>query len=517
MTQNILIGIGGTGARVVESMIHLCAAGYGPDNLTLFIIDPDEGNGNLTRTKTLVTLYDRCRKNYSPVSRVERVLFKTQIKTPGTMVWKIFEDKNSTLSYYINHKTLPQDLHDFATILFSDAELNTPLNEGFRGHPSIGAVVMANPPEDEEPWTILWDEIADKKANDVRVFLAGSVFGGTGAAGVPTIGSRDLIKFNPKAKVGANKSRVLLGGALVMPYFSFEKKDETDEKMFVTNHDFPIATKAALHYYNEKELGFDQLYLLGDSLNQKVGKFSVGSQSQENQPHYIEIATALAANDFFDQPPIEGDPEKLYFIACRNDEKVDWEALPISRDEHQIRNRQVELKSRLVTMTTFAYALGTYGNEILEREHKSIEDTWYREHFKYKEKKEKDRVKNPRWGENKAALDIINEYNRRYFLPWICSLDDLSGRIAFLDRQKICVEPIQIGKDLDLIDYNRFPSYIGDFLAEKSKAFDFGFFIRNSLNAINLTGEKTLSASDKYLNLFYNAAEKFCAENYNIE
>ena len=48
------ISIGGTGAKVMESLIHLCIAGILPENERLFIsaIDPDVGNGNLERTAT---------------------------------------------------------------------------------------------------------------------------------------------------------------------------------------------------------------------------------------------------------------------------------------------------------------------------------------------------------------------------------------------------------------------------------------------------------------------------------
>ncbi|MHA2289432.1 MAG: hypothetical protein ACXABG_11665, partial [Promethearchaeota archaeon] len=325
MAKNYLIGIGGTGAKVIEAFVYICAAGYGPEELTVFMIDPDAGNGNLTRTKTLVSNYNDCKKSLETTSDIP--LFKTQIIFPDPLVWEIFDKKDTTLANYINYHNLQQtkkDLADFVTLLFSKSELDTPLNEGFRGHPSIGSVVMSTPPLEENPWKILWDEIeSSSKPNELRVFLAGSVFGGTGAAGVPTIGSLELLKFNQSSKIG-DKSKILLGGALVLPYFTFEIDKETEETMFVTGNDFPIATKAALQYYDEKDLGFDQLYLIGDSLGQKVGKFSPGSGSQENRSHYIEIVTALAANDFYEQKESESISEKKYFTACRADQFIRW-------------------------------------------------------------------------------------------------------------------------------------------------------------------------------------------------
>ena len=54
------ISIGGTGAKVMESLIHLCIAGILPENERIFIsaIDPDVGNGNLERTSTALNNFE---------------------------------------------------------------------------------------------------------------------------------------------------------------------------------------------------------------------------------------------------------------------------------------------------------------------------------------------------------------------------------------------------------------------------------------------------------------------------
>ena len=513
MLRNFLIGIGGTGARVIESMIHLCAAGYGPDELSLFIVDPDAGNGNLTRTKTLISLYKQCRNDFKTTATTKKKLFKTNIKTPNELVWNIFEEKGIRLSDYISLDTIDADLKKFASVLFSEKELIEKLDQGFRGHPNIGAVVMANPDQNKEPWSILWDDIT----SDMRVFLVGSVFGGTGAAGLPTFGSNKMIKHNEKANIGNGESRVLLGGALVLPYFSMEKNNETNKRLFVTQSDFPIATKAALHYYNEKELGFDQLYLIGDSLNQKVGEFHAGSEKQENKPHYIELVTSLAAFDFFEQSSIEGIPKKLYYISGRDDEMVNWDSFPVSYDEQLILERQVELKFRLSTMTTFAYALCTYGLETLNKDHKTAsENPWYRDHFKFKEKKEKDRHKNPRWGDNRTHINNFTKYLNQFFLAWICLIDE--EKVSLVSMERIYEGTIQIGKKNKLVDRVMNKDNIGYFLKEKTKdGKDFNFFINKCLNGIDISGEKTISAANKFINIFYEAAMEYCKQNYHIE
>jgi hypothetical protein len=65
-----LIGIGGTGARCMESFIHLNGAGLLKDNqaVNLLYVDADVSCGNLTRTQQTVELYAKV-KNYVLVTR----------------------------------------------------------------------------------------------------------------------------------------------------------------------------------------------------------------------------------------------------------------------------------------------------------------------------------------------------------------------------------------------------------------------------------------------------------------
>ena len=519
-TRNFLIGIGGTGARVIESVVHLCAAGFGPDELSMFMVDPDAGNGNLDRTKKLITDYKNCRNKLQKTESCP--LFKTDIKVPPgekEFVWEIFSNANATLSDYINYTNLRNqspDLSDFASLLFSEDELDTKLNEGFRGHPSIGSVVMSNPPQDAYPFKLLWEDMSDKKSNEIRVFIVGSVFGGTGAAGFPTLGSKNLIKYNDFAKIGETQSKVLLGGALVLPYFSFESDSATTEKMFVTTNDFPIATKAALQYYNEKDLGFDQIYFIGDSLNPKVGKFGVGSSKQSNLPHYIEMVTSLAAFDFYEQPYSPERPEKKFFTASREDDKVKWSQLPLSRDSDKLLKKQSEFKKLITDMTVFSYAFLTYGYKILKMHHPDIKDTWYREHFKFKDNEEKDKVKDPR----NDKIDSFENFLKK-FLFWICTIDDESKMVELIDKDMVInsnIDPydplkIELHSPESLQNLNK----IGNILRKEiTKNLDFNSFKTKGLDQVYLKDPKVNQAFNRFINIFYEGAVRFNRLNYNF-
>ena len=510
MATNYYIGIGGTGARVAEALLHTCAAGYGPDALTLFLIDPDEGNGNLSRTKELLTRYQTTRQLLRGRADLDIPLFRTEVRAPDPLVWSIFESGDTTLASYINHANFKESdpgLYDLVNVLFTRGELGENLNEGFRGHPAIGAVVMAEPPEGREPWKTFWADVdAAQREDEVRVFLAGSIFGGTGAAGVPTLGAPDMLKLHPRARIDGDRSKITLGGVLVLPYFSVDASEApADGRLFVSSRDFPIATRAALRFYSEKDLAFDQLYLAGDSLAQTVGAFSAGSSQQENRPHYVELVSALAAEDFYLQPEGEAARDR-YHIAGRRGQSLGWNELPVTRELGQVSRRAAELKRRLVTLTTFAYAFLDYGYPVLQQDPKRVRAAWHGDHFDPKRAR-KDPTKDPRQPNQMAVLTALRDYSERY-LRWIASLDEgPDGAVKLVRRDRLFGQGGFIGHARDL-------SAIGTFLHGPSQERDFNHF-RNLLDApIDLSDR--LPPAAKYATLFYDAAERFAEDTYGL-
>ena len=55
--KNFIIALGGTGAKCLEHLAYSCAAGLGPEQLWAGMIDQDEANGNISRTKVLLSKY----------------------------------------------------------------------------------------------------------------------------------------------------------------------------------------------------------------------------------------------------------------------------------------------------------------------------------------------------------------------------------------------------------------------------------------------------------------------------
>ena len=56
--QYFVLGIGGTGMRCIESLIHLCAMGMFDDtDIHLLALDTDKDNGNFARLKEVKEAY----------------------------------------------------------------------------------------------------------------------------------------------------------------------------------------------------------------------------------------------------------------------------------------------------------------------------------------------------------------------------------------------------------------------------------------------------------------------------
>ena len=516
--KNYYIGIGGTGARLGEALVHLCAAGLGPEELTFFLIDPDKGNGNLSRTKELVASYVDARSAFRQRAGDDVVVLKTRLNVPGQVVWEVCDTGGVTLERHVGLASLRGQnapLADLAKVLYSDDELSTRLDEGFRGHPNIGALVISDVPDDKDPWKAFWDDVQNAQhEGEVQVFLAGSIFGGTGAAGIPTLGARGVLKQDRRAGLGGESSKIRLGAGLVLPYFSFAagQPPEGEPQMFVTAADFPLATKAALHFYAEKDLRFDDVYLLGDSLSQSVGGFSPGARDQKNRPHYIELTGALAALDFYAHPPAPGGAgQTRYFHAAREEPRLDWDSLPVTRDPGDIGPQLARLKQRLAALATFAHATLGYGLGEFGRDPKDIDDVWHSQHFYPKKLFGRDESRHPRLGGGLDRIQKVADYLRRY-LAWAAALDLGQGGGTYLFNGEQLQTP-----EGEVPRPTARPQAIGTFLRDRTENQDFTAF-KNVLNGVDVRAQPDASVDnpDVFVNLFYRAARDFAQQNYAL-
>ena len=358
------IAIGGSGAKVMESLTHLGVAGLLPnkvrqEKLYVMAIDPDIGNGNLKRSSAALNHYGSFQ--HLEIG-TETPLFKTEVEMASPFVWNPTEhDKRlDDVMSYQSYKNTP--LGHLYEVLYTRDERETVLNEGFRGRPAIGAAVMARKVgmDEREEWigahSQPWGRFIESVRNDVRngqmakIFLVGSVFGGTGAAGLPTVAKLLRHIFREY------QENVLLGGGLVLPYFSFSPStaDQTRGQLFASSENFLTNTKAALKYYavkSAKDKLFDSMYFVGDNVLSPVKNFSVGAATQNNDAHIVDFYMALAAIDFYASR--KESVKKCSYIS-RNEENVfQWSDFPAFAMED---GGEVSIRERFAHFTRFIFS-----------------------------------------------------------------------------------------------------------------------------------------------------------------
>ncbi|MGK7893572.1 MAG: hypothetical protein AB4372_08095 [Xenococcus sp. (in: cyanobacteria)] len=353
MGQNSLyaIGIGGTGAKCLEAIAQIAAVGLLEDSPVKFLfVDADETNGNLERAKTSLSTYRRCHQLIKGEEK-DCDWLQTPISSFNPDLWSPFGNTstNKDLGSFFSYNNLrqnPEGLGNLFDVLYTKEEREASLDVGFRGRPAIGSAIMSHVDLDnlaEEPWASFTQDISADvgSGNPPRIFLCGSIFGGTGAAGLPTLGRLIYNKLDKENIKGAKISCLF-----VLPYFRFPQptgKDAANEQVFAKAEQFLLNTEAALRYYVNQNQYFHTVYLLGNQ-NLSNYKFSIGKNTQRNEPHFIELYSALAARHFLlDTPSREG---TVIINSRQNSEQITWNDLP----------DPTEVQGKLVTATRFAYA-----------------------------------------------------------------------------------------------------------------------------------------------------------------
>ena len=81
MRQYFVLGIGGTGMRCIESLIHLCAMGMFDDTeIHLLALDTDVNNGNFGRLKDVKEAYQKAKGiNINTQSVLSNTFFSAKI------------------------------------------------------------------------------------------------------------------------------------------------------------------------------------------------------------------------------------------------------------------------------------------------------------------------------------------------------------------------------------------------------------------------------------------------------
>ena len=329
MSKNIVIGIGGTGAKVVEAILHATSMGLGPSNLTVGLVDQDQSNGNVSRTREALQLINRARKQWrnsgSPHFIGDGDLLKARVEALGSGLWVPHPETKASLAQLLGFLGNDDAALD---LLFAQGPLEQQmrLDEGYRGRAHIGSAAITSAVADSPKfWRDLEEEIANAKGGDeVRILLVGSVFGGTGAAGFPTI-SRLVRRIIDQSGLDRN---IHIGGILMLPYFRFSAPDDAGANVARTEDLLP-QTRGALRYYHslfDREQIFDELFLVGWNPSFDLGYHQPGTGEQRNPALLPEFLAALGAARFLSSSHA---PTGEILVSARGSaSRVEWSDLP---------------------------------------------------------------------------------------------------------------------------------------------------------------------------------------------
>lgn len=336
--------IGGTGARIAEVAAHLCAMNLVNDEreITFIIVDKDQNCGGTAQATEVIGRIE----NISQItgSNTGACLCKSRLTKPDANPWDFTNALASIAGNNNGNASLANALGQNGTddgILFdafySDSEQNSRTSEGFYGHPTIGALMFkymmknANGNDIAQPVIDLLSGTADT----AKVFIIGSIFGGTGAAVFSNLAAHIRSKARALANSDGNannqqqqgniadkRNRLIISGVLLLPYFSFSNNRPNN---IINEKEFYAKSKTALEQYgNDPHLirrrvnsdnSFDTLYICGQNPLHKVGEYSIGGQSQKNHFDLVDLVSAYAMVSFFNEDMRDGanniDPNKI--------------------------------------------------------------------------------------------------------------------------------------------------------------------------------------------------------------
>jgi len=291
MSKLYVFAIGGSGSRVLRSLTMLMASGVRTfSEIVPIIIDPDTPNGDRVRTEELLRLYESIRSELSFNDSIKNKFFSTEISSINKNgVFTIPLGGTSGIAYenWLNINTMSPENQALTRMLFSNANLSSKMDVGFKGNPNIGSVVL-------NQLTCQRSDFNTFETNFVKgdkVFIISSIFGGTGASGFPLL----LKTFRTSTNKALTQAPI--GAVSLLPYFNLKDNPKSSIKA----DSFMTKAKAALNYYEKNVTGnktLDDMYYLGDDLSSKSYDNCDGGDEQQNDAHVIELLAALSILDF---------------------------------------------------------------------------------------------------------------------------------------------------------------------------------------------------------------------------
>jgi hypothetical protein len=216
-----------------------------------------------------------------------------------------------------------------ADLLFTDNAKAFDLKHGYRAQTHLGSMLMYHSIINEikqndksDLKRFIQELITASNSGNPRVFILGSVFGGTGASSIPIIPKAIKEAAALISDAADIERNAYFGATLLTSYFSFplpNDRDKAQQKIIATSDKFALNSQAAMMFYETDETvktTYQKFYMMGtEGMEWQPSKVKdktiTGGENQENDSHYIELLAAFAAYHFFNSPEEGTDEAQL--------------------------------------------------------------------------------------------------------------------------------------------------------------------------------------------------------------
>jgi hypothetical protein len=330
-----IIAIGGTGMRCLESFTHLCGIGmFDNQEIEVLTLDTDQTNGNKGKVEELIRLYNRIKTYGTTLGGTPNANTFFSAKLNLHRYWTNYSRVDRSNYKNLSEITKGSPEQQVRNKLISDLFLDTNsvqefnLSHGYRAQTHLGSILMYHgiieaarnivkgdnvQPEEKDLEAFIYKLV--QAGGDARIFILGSVFGGTGASSIPVIPKalQDFVNIRSGNKEDIDFTKAKFGATLLTEYFSFTKPDNKqisskNDSVIADSSFFPLNSQAALQFYQGDptvKRFYKALYHIGWPITSKKidedgkDKVDTGGANQKNPCHITELLCACAAYDFF--------------------------------------------------------------------------------------------------------------------------------------------------------------------------------------------------------------------------
>lgn len=291
----VIIGVGGSGAKIVESLIQLAASSNTPTTIYPVLFDQDIHNGNVEQCKRVIDTYTELHRHVS--NRNDRKTFLPNVIKVSDSLLPIVPTKSDiSFKAAIGMSSMKDDEEKLIKAIYNEFQLNDILDAGFKKRAYMGSVLINKQLEEQDklrPEDPGLNMIISKTSSfdNLNVFICGSIFGGTGSSGIVNIGKYFKSKL-PNASISA---------ILMLPYFTISDhySDESVKGIVRSDSDMHLIKIALGMYKDEIEKQFHNVFLIGSDISSVKNEFATtnaepSGTKQKNPSHIFELVAASA-------------------------------------------------------------------------------------------------------------------------------------------------------------------------------------------------------------------------------